>query len=539
MKMHKSKKRLTAALLACLLAVGSLTGCTSNGGQQSSTASQGGESSTTSQTSSQTEDVSGTEETSNEEPLEMSIMTILFGSEIISMGEDNDVVQKINEEANVRLDIEWVPSTSYTEKVNAAIAGGQLPMVVVADSSLMRSTNIVVGCENDQFWDITDYIQEFPGLVSFYDEQTLKNAYINNRLYGLPRPRNLGRQALMIRKDWLDNLGLDMPTNLEEVYEVAKAFTENDPDQNGQNDTWGLEYMDSAYGNAAENGFNYFVVANGGVNGWGLVDGKLTPDHLTPEYKDTLNYFRDLYSNGYMNQDFSLLSGNTRYDFINGGQAGMFAWTAEDFLNCLDEELCPEAEWEFVPILEDKNGRAVVNSTAGYNGQVMFTKSGIQDEETLRRVLGVFEVMCRDDMQLLSSGIEGRDYKVEDGVFIELPESKAAEQWGQLGYIFPQAALYSACSRAGATGTERGQKMIEYLEVSNENVLSDPTIAFNSDTRTEMGGQLDQIILDARIKYIIGEIDEAQFDAEMDRWLSSGGSSVMEEFQAQYDEYNS
>lgn len=534
MTTRKSKKRWSAALLACLLAASSLGGC--SGDQQ---AASGAPSSQGAEVSESSAETGGEEDNADQEPLELSIMTILFGSEIISMGEDNDIVQKINEEANVRMEIEWVPSTSYTEKVNAAIAGGQLPMVVVADSSLMRSTNIVVGCENDQFWDITDYVQEFEGLVNFYDPQTLKNAYINNRLYGLPRPRNLGRQALMIRKDWLDNLNLSMPTTLEEVYEVARAFTEDDPDQNGQDDTWGLEYMDSSYANAAENGFNYFVVANGGVNGWGLVDGKLTPDHLTPEYKETLNLFRDLYSNGYMNQDFSLLSGNTRYDFINGGQAGMFAWTAEDFLNCIDEELCPDAEWEFVPILKDDNGRAVVNSTAGYNGQVMFTKSGIQDEETLRRVLGVFEVMCRDDMQLLSSGIEGRDYKVEDGVFIELPDSKAAEQWGQLGYIFPQAALYSACSRAGATGTERGKKMIEYLEVSNQNVLSDPTIAFNSATRTEMGGQLDQIILDARIKYIIGELDEAGFDAEMERWLSSGGSSVMEEFQAQYDEYNS
>lgn len=80
--------------------------------------------------------------------------------------------------------------------------------------------------------------------------------------------------------------------------------------------------------------------------------------------------------------------------------------------------------------------------------------------------------------------------------------------------------------------------MIAYLQLSNQNVLTDPTIAYNSETRTEMGGQLDQIILDARIKYIIGEIDEAEFDAEMNRWLTSGGEKVMKEFQDQYDNFN-
>ena len=45
---------------------------------------------------------------------------------------------------------------------------------------------------------------------------------------------------MFIRQDWLDNLGLKMPTTIEELKEVARAFTEDDPDGNGQNDTYGL-----------------------------------------------------------------------------------------------------------------------------------------------------------------------------------------------------------------------------------------------------------------------------------------------------------
>ena len=49
-----------------------------------------------------------------------------------------------------------------------------------------------------------------------------------------------GRSVLNIRKDWLDKVGMTAPESFEDVVEIARAFTTQDPDGNGQNDTWGL-----------------------------------------------------------------------------------------------------------------------------------------------------------------------------------------------------------------------------------------------------------------------------------------------------------
>ena len=49
-----------------------------------------------------------------------------------------------------------------------------------------------------------------------------------------------GNEGLLVRKDWLDKLGLAAPTTLDELYDVLYAFTYNDPDGNGKNDTYGL-----------------------------------------------------------------------------------------------------------------------------------------------------------------------------------------------------------------------------------------------------------------------------------------------------------
>ena len=48
------------------------------------------------------------------------------------------------------------------------------------------------------------------------------------------------RKGIFIRKDWLENVGMEMPTTWEDLYNVAHAFTYDDPDGNGVKDTYGL-----------------------------------------------------------------------------------------------------------------------------------------------------------------------------------------------------------------------------------------------------------------------------------------------------------
>ena len=49
----------------------------------------------------------------------------------------------------------------------------------------------------------------------------------------------------IIRTDWLKNLGMEMPTTIDELHDILYAFTYNDPDQNGANDTIEVSMSDS------------------------------------------------------------------------------------------------------------------------------------------------------------------------------------------------------------------------------------------------------------------------------------------------------
>ena len=81
-----------------------------------------------------------------------------------------------------------------------------------------------------------------------------------------PSGRPLGK-GIIIREDWLNNLKLKKPTNLNELYEVLKAFTYGDPDRDGKDDTIGLTDRNDLVFGSFKTISSYF----GTPNNWGVV----------------------------------------------------------------------------------------------------------------------------------------------------------------------------------------------------------------------------------------------------------------------------
>ncbi len=75
----------------------------------------------------------------------------------------------------------------------------------------------------------------------YYDADRNKLAAYDGAMYGLADPGALPQtDSMVIRQDWLDKLGLKAPKTLDEFMAVLKAFTFDDPDGNGQDDTYGF-----------------------------------------------------------------------------------------------------------------------------------------------------------------------------------------------------------------------------------------------------------------------------------------------------------
>ena len=164
----------------------------------------------------------------------------------------------------------------------------------------------------------------------------------------------------------------------------------------------------------------------------------------------------------------------------------------------------------------------------------MFPKSSIKDEATLDKVLTfVDKTNDEEALNIITNGVEGRHYRKLDG-YIEkiddpnIPDNELADfQQLLTGVNEDNKAL-------GVKTTPMRQKVDDLMKENEDYVVANPAEPFISETYSKRGPQLDAIIEDAMVKYIVGQIDEAGYQAELDLWLRSGGQQYIDEINAEY-----
>ena len=140
-------------------------------------------------------------------------------------------------------------------------------------------------------------------------------------MYVLPRleesPVDTMDYCPYINVKWLDKLGLQMPTNADELYNVLKAFKEQDPNGNGRADEIPLTGANSSInGMIVEWIINMFTYYNSHYLFSVDDNGKLFLPQLTPEFREGLKFINKLYEEGLMYSG-SLTAGRAELTAIN------------------------------------------------------------------------------------------------------------------------------------------------------------------------------------------------------------------------------
>jgi len=444
------------------------------------------------------------------------------------------VEKKIEEATNTKLTFNWIPDATKDERMIATIASGEMDDIVSLPSTLVTNSSVRQALKSGVFWDVGEYLDDYPNLKQISEDRRVA-ASIEGKLYGIPFQKDFARGGVLIRKDWLENLGMEVPTNLDELYEVSKAFTESDPDGNGKDDTFGWSDRNELRYGSFKTLSSYFGVPNG----WAVdQDGMFTPEHETKEYKDTMEYSRKLYENGYLDKDFAVTSKDDQLQKFAQGKAGIYAG--------------------LISITQLKNMAAGINNNIaivpqnkiagpdgeyriwsegnGVNGLLAFPKSAVKTEAELKRILQfVNDLINEDTFMLMTGGIEGTHYKINENGEYEILDnplwqkevqgfsgSRPSEITYKLKDADPDKALVN-----------------EMISENDEIAVMDPTVPLESQTASERGTELQKIIIDATIKFIMGEIDEKGFDAEIKKWQESGGDQMKKEYEEAYKKANS
>jgi len=123
----------------------------------------------------------------------------------------------------------------YFQKYIASTVAGE-----GADVIMVGPTDVVYFADHDLIEPLDEYIENWDAYRHGHiSEEVLEMCRgTDGKVLGFPFAQ-LGPMFFAIRRDWLDNLGLEAPDTFEEAYGVWRAFTFDDPDGNGKDDTHG------------------------------------------------------------------------------------------------------------------------------------------------------------------------------------------------------------------------------------------------------------------------------------------------------------
>lgn len=193
-----------------------------------------------------TENAAEGEEVADEEPVELSIMVSYLPE--FEEGSVSDLWSKqLEEKLNVKLNWVIVPASSYEDNLQLTLISDEKPDVFCFPTSWLTQTAFSDACENGMFYDISGMLENYPNLMAHTSQMSWDalEIYNDGRIWGVPRSTMSRADGFALRKDWLENLNIDYTEGemltLDEFFDILYAFTYDDPDGNGIDDTYGMK----------------------------------------------------------------------------------------------------------------------------------------------------------------------------------------------------------------------------------------------------------------------------------------------------------
>lgn len=342
-------------------------------------------------------------------------------------GEDinkNPMTELAEEKLGIKMETTLLggDADNYDTKLRLALTGSEdLPDVFPVYSTQMIADMIESGRVKAIDDDIEKYMPD--RLKEIYDQypETFYPVTKDGKTYGIACcPALTEGQVMIIRQDWLDNLGLQAPTNMDEFETVIQAFTENDPDGNGQDDTYGFTYSGSDIYNTGWVGDPVpLFSANSGIylpGSWQEDEsGNLTYGSINEGNKETLERMAEWHANGWIFQEAAATGAWDAMTQFTEGKAGIFIgrpWCIDSVRDVTSVD--PNAVIKAYPNICQDNGDPTYQTAQTNDGWLMFNADFDNMEAFFTYYDWLYDaVFGTGDFQY--GYLEGYDYDIVDG----------------------------------------------------------------------------------------------------------------------------
>ena len=211
----------------------------------------------------------------------------------------------LEEQTNVQVEVQQYAYEIAQEKYGLALSSGDYTDVI-GGWCLSPTDILTYGVKMGVFIPLEGYFEEYaPNIMKVLELPGVRETMTapDGHIYSIPYVTEAPKVDFnpFINKEWLDKLGLEMPTNTEEFREVLRAFKTQDPNGNGVND----EIPFSSDPNNRQIGYlaGWFGVPVA-LDGFTMIDGKLEFGANTEAYKQMVEYMASLNAEGLLDPEF-------------------------------------------------------------------------------------------------------------------------------------------------------------------------------------------------------------------------------------------
>ena len=463
--MKLGQKKLLTLGLGGLLAL-SMVGC--------------GSSSSSTTTNASNDSASATTETGEVQKPE-KITMMVNGNFCSKENGQQAIADKFKELTGVELEITTIDHNSYNDQLSLAFASGDVPDVVILNSEFYAAY-----ATQGALADISEYWNNSEAKASGrFQENYIDSLFINDGLYGFATQRG-GGCATYLRKDWLDNLGLSVPTTYDEYLNVLKAFTENDPDGNGVNDTFGVTAAGVMGPSAPFTNYLPEFWQQAYPDFYQKEDGTWVDGFSEPATGEALQRLKDAYTSGIVDTEVATNKTSSCRDKFYANKCGSFTYWAGKWAATLEDNLkaiTPEAELVALPPI------AELGQYVERQSPVLAITSKCENPAGVFKYL--FETMVDggEGQMLFTYGVEGTHYeKGADGTFTQLPSLENPSTTFTCVYTDP---LLSIASWEDPAKDARDARVTASNEMFTANSKLAPVVVSNDVMATHSASLLD------------------------------------------------
>ena len=497
-----------------------------------------------------------------EETLVVTIPIAEWGAQFFIEGEshtDNLVTRHYEEILNIRFEPMWIVDGSQgEERMNTAIAANDLPDMFVAGPALIgrliQANQIQeLGTSFDAF--ASDRFRE---IATFQDGRGFLMSTHNGLRYGIPESNDFANNVAMtwIRQDWLDALGLGLPTTLDDLLKVAREFRDKDPGNMGAGNVIPIA-NDMNFGQMGMS-FNVFANPLMAYRGIWIPDGSggLMYSSIQPEVREALLLMQEMYSEGLFDQEFAVKNDGLVFADVAAGRVGIFPgvfwsslWPLFQTLENIDD-----ADWTPIPVSLDRNGQVTTQNTIfAYDSIVV--RSGFEHPEAAVKSMNLWAEMFHgeyaDHFNLLLSTekympIADQWHSYAKPSFFSHPLKNAflsqnfIEMWDaqdrDMALTGEAANRFDIVSEGGPQGWAHYMFLTGGYPVAmsyDGNFIYNEFVGAPTETLVLRGPTLTQMEYEAFIAIIMGDHISA-FDRFVEDWKNQGGDDITEEVNEWY-----